>query len=324
MDKVAVIGLGSIATRHRSNLKAIYPNCLTYVMSSSGRVPTEYIDNCDHIVNSLEEIIAKQPVMAIVASPAPFHAKHAIPLVEAGIPVLIEKPITATHEELSRLIDAIDNHSTPVAIGYCLRYLPSMMKVKDLLEKEALGHLYNADINVGQFLPDWRPNKDYRDSVSANRELGGGVLLELSHEFDYAHWILGNLNVEYAILRSSKELNLAVEDIADVVLTNQQGTVCNIHLDFLQRVPQRTCSIIGSKGRIDWNLIENSVELSNVDGSHTVYSDPQWDKNQMYLSMINDFDSMIKGEHHQCVNVDDAAKVIKTIDSIKKQANWNC
>ena len=61
------------------------------------------------------------------------------------------------------------------------------------------------------------------------------MLLELSHEIDYIQWLIGSMKVHYAQLRSSSELNLEVEELADIVLVSQTGTVCNVHLDLLQK-----------------------------------------------------------------------------------------
>lgn len=323
MDKVAVIGLGNIATRHRRNLKQLFPEAILFAMSASGRMPVEDVSDSDCIVASISELIEAKIELVIVASPATFHAKHAVLLIEAGIPTLIEKPITANIKDVALLREAIKKTQTPVAVGYCLRHLPSSLKVKEFLEKNRLGALYNANIQVGQYLPDWRPSKDYRDSVSANKDLGGGALLELSHELDYAQWLLGDCVVEHAILRSSKELALDVEDIADVMLRSNKGVVANIHLDFLQRSVQRNCSLIGSKGRLDWDLINNSVTFYGPLGSEIIYLEPEWDKNKMYLAMIEDFIEMIKGHPHQCVELNMAAKTIQLIETIKVKTNWD-
>ncbi len=323
MNKLAVIGLGNIAARHRKNLKQLYPSVQLYSMSASGRLPIEEISDCDVIVSCVEELIEEQIGFVIVASPAPFHASHAIPFIEAGIPTLIEKPVAVDSQDIDSLYKAIEKSRAPVAIGYCLRYLPSALKIRALLEEGVLGELYNVFIHVGQYLPDWRPNKNYRDSVSANKNLGGGALFELSHELDYAQWLLGELEVEHAVLRSSKELGLDVEDMADIVLRTQAGVVCNVHLDFLQRSARRICSFIGSKGCLEWDLIKNMITYIGVDGSDVVYSEPDWDKNQLYLSMVLDFVAMIEGRSHNCIDIEAAAKTTEMIEVIKSKAGWS-
>lgn len=320
MNVVAVIGLGNISIRHRRNLKSLFPNVKLLVMSASGRVPKENISDCDGIVTSIDALIEARVEMVIVASPAPFHAQHSIPLIEAGIPVLIEKPVTTTLHDAHLIHKAIEKYGTPVAIGYCLKYLPSAQKLKLLLDADVIGTLYNAHIEIGQYLPDWRPSKNYQDCVSANENLGGGALFELSHELDYAQWLLGPLNLQYAILRSSEELALQVEDLADILMLSESGVVTSIHLDFIQRKAHRQCSFIGSKGRLDWDLIQNQLVLSTKEETCILYSEPRWDKNKMYTAMIVDFIGMIKLKSHRCTEINEASLTVDLIDQIKKQA----
>jgi predicted dehydrogenase len=321
MKKIAVIGLGNIATRHRHNLKLLFPKVELLVMSASGRIPTEDISDCDGIATSLGELIKAQVELVIVASPAPFHAQHSIPFIKAGIPTLIEKPVSTSVEDAEAINRAIDLHQTPVSIGYCLRYLPSAQKLKVLLGQGRIGTLYNAHIEIGQYLPDWRPSKNYRVSVSAQKRLGGGALLELSHELDYAQWLLGPLHVKYAVLRTSEELALDVEDIADIIALTDSGAVATIHLDFLQRKAHRKCSFVGSEGRIDWDLILNELTLITATETFVLHSEPKWDKNQMYLAMIEDFVQMIKTSKNTCIKFSEAIKTVSLIDEIKQLAS---
>ncbi|MBP2605812.1 Gfo/Idh/MocA family protein [Acinetobacter calcoaceticus] len=318
MKNIAVIGLGNIATRHRRNLKLLFPEAKLIAMSASGRVPKEPVGDSDHIAESINEIVQSEVQFAIIASPAPFHAQHAIPLIQAGIPVLIEKPVSVTQADAQALIDAEAKYQTPVAVGYCLRYLPSAQKVRQMLQEGVIGTLYNAFIEIGQYLPDWRPTKDYRETVSAKAELGGGVLLELSHELDYAQWILGSLIPRHVILRASEELGLEVEDNADLLMTTMKGAVVNIHLDFLQRKAHRKCRFIGSEGCIEWDLIQNEVVLITARDKQVIYSVPEWDKNKMYLEMVTDFIRKINGQPNQSITLQEAERTVGLIVEMKK------
>ena len=320
MKRVAVIGLGNIATRHRRNLKLLFPEVYLYSMSASGRVTNDFITDCDQYVSSLNELIVNKVELVIIASPASYHAQHAIPLIEAGIPSLIEKPIATSLEDAKRIQYAISVHQTPVSIGYCLRYMPSAIKLQSLLKQKKAGTLYGANIEVGQYLPDWRPNKDYRDCVSAKKSLGGGVLYELSHELDYAQWLLGPLELKYAMLRSSPHLDLEVEDQADIFALTKSSVHTLIHLDFLQRQAYRKCSLVGSEGRLEWSLIQNSLVLTTATETLTLHHDPLWDKNQMYLLMIEDFVQKIKGNSNTCIEFEEAMETVKLICEIKEMA----
>ncbi|WP_104401010.1 Gfo/Idh/MocA family protein [Vibrio penaeicida] len=317
MMDIAVIGLGNIANRHRSNLKKLFPECKVWAMSASGRKPTSPISDCDVVANDIQTLIDANIYFAIVASPATFHAQHAIELIQAGIPILIEKPIAANIHDANRIREAAIRWKTPVAVGYCLRYLPSAHRTKEIIQSGVLGALYNFNAEIGQYLPNWRPTKDYRECVSANAELGGGALLELSHELDYTQWMLGTLDLQFAHLRATEELNLDVEELADVVALNPQGVLINIHLDFLQKKAFRKCSLIGMNGRLDWDLIENRVELQMATKDEIVYHDSDWDKNQIYLKMLDDFVELIEGRSNECVSIDEAIKTVSLIEDIK-------
>jgi hypothetical protein len=320
---IGIIGLGNISERHRKNLKLLYPDCELIVMSSSGKIKDLPIENCDLEVKNIECLIEKKPHFVLIASPASHHFLHASELLLSNIPVLIEKPITSSYKDAKKLKRIIETRNVPAAVGYCLRYLPSADVVKNLLESGAIGNIYNVCAMVGQFLPEWRPAINYKDSVSARKDLGGGVLLELSHELDYIRWFLGPLKLEYAQLRNSEELNLEVEEIADIVLTNKKGTLCNIHLDFLQKQAQRFCSFTGSKGRLDWNLLENNVVLYTKNETKIVYSDTDWDKNQMYIKLVEDFYAVcFSKKNYDSHKIDDAVETLGLIDEIKAKAIW--
>ncbi|GIU45909.1 Gfo/Idh/MocA family protein [Shewanella colwelliana] len=322
MNTVAVIGLGNIARRHRQNLKLLFPKASIVAMSASGRSVNEPIDFADLVLSDMSELIESSPELVIIASPSPFHEAHASALIKKNIPVLIEKPLASEPESAQRILELIKQYSSHVEIGYCLRHLSSAVIIKQLISKNFIGEIYNCSATVGQYLPDWRPNKHYTTCVSAQESLGGGALLELSHELDYLHWLLGPLKLNYAQLRSTKELELEVEEIADLVLTSQKGAVCYIHMDFIQKQAQRECTFIGSKGRLHWNLITNTVTHHNDEGTEIVYSQPEWDKNQMYLNMVTAFICRIQGEECSHSTLEDAYKTIALIAKIKQKAEW--
>lgn len=317
MNNVAVIGLGNIASRHRRNLRFLFSDAKIYAMSASGRIPSENISDCDKLVASIDELPLENIQLAIIASPAPFHTQHAIPFIKANIPVLIEKPITSTLEEAKELQQIAKRYNTPIAVGYCLRYLSSTQAIKKIIDTQQIGSLSYVNIEIGQYLPDWRPDKDYRSCVSANSKLGGGALLELSHEIDYTQWLLGALHLQYAILQCSEQLNLDVEDNVNILATTSDNTIVNIHLDFLQRKAYRHCRFVGTTGSLEWDLIKNEIILKTQNQTTTLYSDPEWDKNNMYLGMLLDFIEKINGRKNQSVTLSESIRTIQFIENIK-------
>jgi len=316
-----VIGLGSIGRRHLANLRYMHPKEEIYAVSASG-INKDIPADISGIV-SIEQLISSNPKYVIIASPASFHVSAAQDLLAHQIPVLIEKPLA--HDSVSGALlqrYCNDHKTTTVAVGYCLRFMQSSRAVKEFLETNSLGKIYNVSSIVGQYLPSWRPATDFKESVSAQKKLGGGALLELSHELDYLQWLLGDLTLQHSYLRNSLEFDLDVEDIADLILTTSTGVHINVHLDFVQKTMQRKCQIIGENGRVDWDLIENSVIYYNTRGRKILYSDPKYDKNDMYITMLKEFEHCLIEKGENLASVGSSIKILELIDSAKRYNNW--
>jgi len=319
MSVYAVVGMGSIAKRHLKNLKFLYPNDSIYAVSSSGK-NVELPEGASAVV-SLSELIALKPNYVVLASPAPYHIETAKLLLENQIPVLIEKPLTAKFSDAAEFLNFYKSKKYPsVAVGYCLRFLPSALAVKSFLELGGLGTVYNVHSVVGQFLPSWRSDKSYKDSVSAKAELGGGALLELSHELDYLQWLFGPLVLQHSWLRTTVELGLQVEEIADLIVTTETGIFISVHLDFVQKTTQRKCEFIGEKGNLYWDLIANTVTFKDSTSTTTIYADDQYDKNTMYLDMLKAFADVGNLGRRELASLSSSADVIELIE-LAKQTN---
>jgi predicted dehydrogenase len=321
MDNYAVVGMGSIAQRHLKNLRLLYPESRISVVSASG-INANLPYAADEII-SIEQLIFQSPKFVIIASPAPFHVKTAKFLLTHNIPVLIEKPLAESFSTCNDFLNFCDgDFSDKSAVGYCLRFLPSACIVKKLIAQEAIGTIYNVSSIVGQYLPDWRTDKNYKDSVSARKELGGGALLELSHELDYLTWFFDDLELKHSWLRTSDELDLNVEDIANLVMTSNSGIYITVHLDFVQKSTQRKCEIIGEKGRIVWDLVANSVTLYAADGIHHLYDEPAYDKNNMYLEMLKAFADMPSYGQQELASIESSSRVLQLIELAKVTNQW--
>lgn len=321
MNTFAVVGLGSIGKRHLANLKKLHPTARIYAVSSTGN-NTTLLDNADAIV-SLDELVSCNPDYVIVATPAPYHTSVAQTLLAHSIPVLIEKPLAHNLQDCIALQTFCMQHpGNAVAVAYCLRFLPSALVVKDYLDRGLLGTVYNVHATVGQYLPNWRADKNYKESVSSSEALGGGALLELSHELDYLHWFLGDLSVQHSQLRTTDELGLAVEDIADLVLFCEKNVYVFVHLDFIQKSAQRNCEFIGQNGRLVWDLLDNTVILYHAAGKNSLYAEPDYNKNGMYLDMLTAFENMLQGGVNSLATVTSATKVVQQIDEAKRLNKW--
>jgi predicted dehydrogenase len=319
-----VIGNGSIGQRHISNLRTLFPDKKIGCASASGRQLTSANCRADVYFPTIESAVEAKPKFAIIASPASCHLRHALPFLQAGIPTLIEKPLCVSLAELQTCRDQLTPYQHILDVGYNLRYLPSAVHFQSMLERYT-GIQHHVRIEVGQYLPDWRSKKDYHSQVSAQKALGGGALLELSHELDYLLWIFGEFTDIYAITGNTGTLDIDVEDCVDVILNRDNGPAVSLHLDLLQRTPARYCTVTGTKGKLHWDLLENTITHTDINGSTScVYKDEYYDRNQMYLDELKRFDKVAANQLPPMIDLQHATKVMTLIEAIRySSANRN-
>lgn len=263
--RVVIAGFGSIGRRHFRIARELMPDAEIRVLRHARPADEGETAGADGVFYSIEEAAAFAPNLSIVATPAPFHRPIAEAMLQVGSHLLIEKPLADTVEGLEGLIALARERRRVVQTGYNLRYLPSLRRFRDLVREGGVGAILSIRCQVGQYLPDWRPEQDYRRTVSANRNLGGGVLLELSHEIDYLRWVFGEAAWVQAFLGKQSRLDVDVEDTAHLILgfagDTSQRPVASVSLDFIRRDTVRECVAIGQEGTLRWDGISGAVEL---------------------------------------------------------------
>tara|TARA_R110000851_G_scaffold135045_1_gene270426 strand:- start:14033 stop:15028 length:996 start_codon:yes stop_codon:yes gene_type:complete len=324
MRQALVIGSGSIAKRHIRNLRELYPDAEVVCVSASGRHIVASDVGATSAADTIEAAVLNKPDIAVVASPANFHLAHAETILKASIPVLIEKPLCVEYSDLWRF--PVDRMKGKVAVGYNLRFMPAAEVVKDLVDSGSLGRISTVFCEVGQYLPDWRPDADYRKGVSAQKKLGGGALLELSHELDYLNWIFGSFSEVSAVMGSSGLLDIDVEDTVDAMLTGQGGTIFHLHLDFLQRCASRSFKAVGENGTLTWNLLSNEVTFHKSGATMEVLlSDSGYDRNEMYVEQLRAFVAYAEGGSEFSSTLESSIEVMRLVDAIRlsdQQRAW--
>ncbi len=319
-----VIGSGSIAKRHIENLKQLFGTVTARIgcISATGRVlSTQEVGNDTVIYESLAQALNDSPVFAIIASPAPLHAIHAAQLLKQQVPVLIEKPVSDSLARFAAHGDTLMAHSNKIEIAYNLRFMSSAVKFRDLLSESVVGAVRSVSVDVGQYLPDWRPMTDYRKNVSARSELGGGVLLELSHELDYLGWLFGPFSTAYCVARNTGALEIDVEDTVDALLVRADQLAISVHMDFLQRAPVRICKVVGEKGTLIWDILNNGIILHvGRDQQCVLFEDSCYDRNNMYIDQLRHFSQVAMGSAMPAIRLEDGLQTLRLIEAMKKSA----
>ncbi|MDB3994438.1 Gfo/Idh/MocA family oxidoreductase [Gammaproteobacteria bacterium] len=321
VQKILLIGLGSIGQRHARLLKELFPEIDLIALTSKKEHHLQ--SGIDYLVNNLEEAIAMNPQAAIICNPASEHLSTAIPLAKKGIHLLIEKPVSNKLQHTNKLLKIVEEKKIKVLIGYNLRFLESMQIFKNEISKKNLGTIYSIRSEVGQDLQTWRPGSDYKDAVSAKKKLGGGVLLELSHEIDYLTWIFGRIDWVYGYIDQVSKLKIDVEDLAQVLLkftpNSHHNLVANVTLDFIRKDRSRNCTVIGEKGTLMWDGILNEVNLYKNGSWNNIYR-LKLDPDSSYKAELNHFIDCIERNRPPVSSLSSAIECLKIIDNIVKSS----
>lgn len=317
--RILIVGLGSIGRRHLGLARQLVPGADIRVLRHA---PTA--DDAELGVPAfydLAEAVAFGPGFAVIANPAPFHLATALSLARPATRLLVEKPLAVSAEGVEALLATCRCRGSSLKVGYHLRFLSSLRRFRELIAMGGIGRVVAVRAEVGQYLPSWRKGVDYRRGVSAQRSLGGGVLLELSHEIDYLRWVFGEITWVTASLGQVSDLDLDVEDTALLQLgfrapADGRAMIASLAMDFVRHDTTRTCTAIGEAGSLRWNAIAGIVEaFSPAEGVwQEVFRQPPGD--DAYAAEWRDFLADASAVSDAATGEDGAA-VLRLVDAAR-------
>jgi predicted dehydrogenase len=319
--KFLIAGFGSIGRRHFRNLKTLGEYDVIFYRTGSSQLPDKELEG--HVVeHDLKAALAHKPDAVIIANPTAVHLNVAIPAAEAGCHLLLEKPISHSLARVEELEKALINGGGRALVGFQLRFHPGLQQIHELLNSGALGKLLSAHAHWGEYLPTWHPWEDYRKSYSARGDLGGGVVLTLSHPFDYLRWLLGDVTIVWAFTGQSEQLDIQVEDQAEVGLRFASGALGSVHLDYLQRPASHWLKVVGSEGDMHWDALTGVLNIQRADGSQMENHVPAgFDRNDLFLAEMRHFIQTVKGEVEPLCSLADGRAALEIALAAHASAN---
>jgi predicted dehydrogenase len=286
--RILIKGFGSIARRHAGNLLSLGFTDITLVSTKSNL--GEGFNHLKKFPNLDSALENNQYTHGFICSPTAFHIEDLNSFLDADIRnIYLEKPISHNWNQCQQLLNRIDVNAFRVQVGFDLHFDPGLMKAQQIIQSQVLGKIYSANAFVGQYLPDWRPYEDHRLGMSAFLEKGGGVMLDLVHEFDYLLWLLGNPKKIMAFYQKNPQLEIETEDLADVLIQFESGVNSTIHLDYHQRKLIRYCIFTAEKGTIKWDLAERSLTVVQHDKTSETFDFSNFERNDRYLQIVEAF-----------------------------------
>jgi len=339
--KFLIAGFGSIGRRHFRNLLALGERDILLYRTRLSTLPEDELQGFP-VETDLSAALAQRPDCVIVSNPTALHLEVAIPAARQGCHLLIEKPISHSLERIDELQAALHSGGGKALVGFQFRFHPGLQWIKRLLSSDPLppsplslsplspspltpdplGRPLSFRAHWGEYLPAWHPWEDYRQGYSARADLGGGVILTLSHPFDYLRWLFGEVEALWAFSARLSHLSLDVEDTAEIGLRYQSKVLGSLHLDYNQRPPAHWLEIVCSQGTLRWDNADGAVRLwAAQDGAMIdprgatgwqVFPPPEnFERNDLFLAEMRHFLAVARGQEVPACTLEDGLQALK-------------
>lgn len=308
--KVCFFGLGSIGNRHLTNLNKVAEEEnieLDIHAFRSKKDSVEFKGLNKEIYN--EEELHNDYDITFITNPTSKHFSTIKKMVTRTKNMFIEKPI----------FDSIDYEINDVGFGEGIYYIAAPLRYSNVIKKLKKivknYRIYSIRAICSSYLPDWRPGKDYRKVYSSKKELGGGVSIDLIHEWDYLTYLFGFPKRVFNLQGKFSHLEINSEDLS-VYIAEYQDKLLELHLDYFGRTPRREIEIFTKEGLIKGDFINKQVVLS--DGK--IIELPNKD---IYLEEMRNFIGMVMGKKKNTNPPEYAYRVLKLIKESENESSYN-
>jgi len=312
--RVVFFGLGSIGKKHANIIQNNYDYEIFAFRTNKG----QEISNLKiQEFESLEDTFSARPDIAFITNPTFLHTEMALECAKRNIDLFIEKPISHSLQKIEELEQEIKKRKLFTYVGYNMRFHPVLIYLNEIISRKEKPIYFRA--SCSSYLPNWRPGQDYSKSYSAKKKLGGGVILDLSHEFDYITWFFGDIREINGYSEKISNLNIESEDLLEAEITCDESIKGNLHLDCISHKQERKIKIYYNDEYIEGDLLTNIVKIVNKHRKEkTIHL--RCDKDDTYKRQIKYFfNQYFKKNYHLTNNFSEALKTFKKIMEFRKK-----
>jgi len=327
--RILIAGLGSVGQRHARNLRqlrgagielqAFRRRGLRHVVTDSLGRDDSFDVEADlgiRAFHDLDAALAAKPDAVFVCTPTSRHLEVAQRAAEAGCHLFVEKPISHSLDGVDALASTVARQRVVALVGCQWRFHPCVRALRALLLRETLGALHHAELEYAEYLPDWHPYEDYRQSYASRAELGGGVVLTQIHDFDLAWWLFGAPTAVRATGGHLSDLEIDVEDTVDATLDTRAGPV-RVRQTFASRAARRTITVHGAGGSATLDLLAARLTTSPANlAPAVVHADYQ--RNRMFLDEAAHFLACVEGTATPAIPLADGIAVLRVALGVKQ------
>ncbi|MGA9531494.1 MAG: Gfo/Idh/MocA family oxidoreductase [Anaerolineales bacterium] len=311
--RILICGLGSIGRRHLHNLATLGQEDIVLYRTGLGTLPDDELVGYPVEHDLATALEGQRPQAVFVTNPTASHLEVAVAAAESGAHLFLEKPVSHSMEGLAALKQAVVDQGVRVQVGYQYRAHPTLIHARQLLLEGAIGQPLSAAAHWGEHLPDWHPWEDYRQAYSARADLGGGVILTLSHPLDYLRWMFGDVEGVQADIGRPGALELDVESQAAIILRHKDGMISTVELNYHQQPPRHDLEVVGADGTLRWDGLTGELRWwSAAQGDWQVERPPQgFERNDMFVAEIQGFLNLAVASTEPICSLEDGIAAVR-------------
>lgn len=308
--QIAFVGMGSIGKRHLNNVCQLITSqgnthCIDLYRSSMTRELPEDVNALVSNQYLCSQEVQREYDMVFITNPTSLHLETVIKFRPFTKAFFIEKPVFGSFEVDEQIVAMLDE--IPSYVACPLRYNPVLQYLKQNVDMEKV---ISVRAMSSSYLPDWRPGQDYRETYSAHTELGGGVDIDLIHEWDYLTWIFGMPTECLGIAGRFSNLEINSNDTALYVAKNDKITY-ELHLDYFGRKTQRTLDIFTQDDTLQCDIVGGTVTYLKEGKAFDFNSE----RNVFQMEEIKHFFDIAEGRVENDSNVRHGVQVLKLTKS---------
>ena len=319
---ILIVGTGSAGKRHAQNLHTLgcTISCMDPRRDRLEEVSAQQMA-VKSVFTSLEDAFASGDGFdgVVIASPPSFHVEQSIYALQRDIPVLLEKPVSPDLSSARKLQTAVQDTGGHLLLGYTWRWWPPLWKVKQLVDDRAVGELKFVKFTMAAHLADWHPWERYQDFFMASRTLGGGAILDESHWLDLMLWFFGMPQKLFAKVEKISDLEIETDDNVDMLVFYESGMRVSLHLDLYARPHEKSIQFVGEKGTLIWE--PNSIKMGKEMDPDWEVQEFSYDRNDMFVSVAQEFLNMISGDTVQSCSIDDGVRALQIIEAAQQSSS---
>ena len=197
------------------------------------------------ITSTMNELFALGLHLLVVASANIVHAEQALAGINAGVPVVVDKPMALSYEETKRIVDASQAKQIPVTVFFNRRWDSDALTLKRVMREGLLGEIFRVDSRFERFRPSL-VSSSWREQYSPQQ--GGGLLLDLQpHLISTALDWFGPAELVFSSVRSIRG---GADDDSLLVLKHEGGVDSYLSASAIAGAPGPRLRISGSEGAL--------------------------------------------------------------------------